>query len=327
MAEIGALLGADEQTAAWLAHLDEIGEPDLELTLPSAADLPAVLLDLAVPHEEIDDLIALLPAVRTAEIAWLLRRCGHSLVRAMGAVQEPPSTPRLPADLGALARYFYLYVFVAVLPHVRAFHRSRQIPDDVSRLTLSDTGRKMAVHRRRHGVGGIDAPWLTRHFRGTIYQLGRLQFELATLDERTGEAIRATGAPYGPGSPVLSVHIPEFCGPLSPEACDDALRRAREFFPRHFPEERYDLAYCQSWLLDEQLARFLPETSNLVRFQRRFQPLYRPDTEDHTVLEFVFGRVPPDLADLPRRTSLQRAVADHLAAGGRWYGGVGWLPL
>jgi hypothetical protein len=27
----------------------------------------------------------------------------------------------------------------------------------------------------------------------------------------------------------------------------------------------------------------------------------------------------------PRRTRLERAIADHLAAGGTWYGRIGWL--
>jgi hypothetical protein len=45
------------------------------------------------------------------------------------------------------------------------------------------------------------------------------------------------------------------------------------------------------------------------------------------VLGFVFGAEGADPARLPRRTRLERAVADHLAAGGTWYGRLGWLPV
>ena len=81
-----------------------------------------------------------------------------------------------------------------MLPHVQAFHRARQIPDDISRLTLADLGRNMATHRRRYGVGGLDtAFWLMLHFRGAMYDLGRLQFQRGTLGNRTGRAIITAG--------------------------------------------------------------------------------------------------------------------------------------
>jgi hypothetical protein len=185
----------------------------------------------------------------------------------------------------------------------------------------------MAVHRRRHATGGLSLmSWLMPHFRGVLYQLGRLQFQRARLGTRTGRAVAAAGVGHGPGSPVLEVHIPAFFGPLSPRACDESFARARRFFPRHFPEETYQVAACHSWLLDEQLTEYLPEDTNLIRFQRRFQPAYQPDPHDD-VLQFVFGRDGPDLDALPRRTTLERAVTDHLKAGRHWNGGAGWLQL
>ncbi|MEO3884650.1 hypothetical protein [Nonomuraea sp. B5E05] len=39
----------------------------------------------------------------------------------------------------------------------------------------------------------------------------------------------------------------------------------------------------------------------------------------------MFGVDPADPARLPRRTRLERAVADHLASGGTWYDRIGWL--
>jgi hypothetical protein len=326
---LAALAGTDETVREWLAHLDDIGAPEFEVTLPAADDLAPVLVELAVPHEDIGDLVALLPTRHgSPDVWWLLERCTHSLVRDIGQVDGPPAFPRLPESLGPLHRYLYVYVFVAALPQTKAFHAARGIPDVVSRLTLADLGRSMAVHRQRRGFGGLDlAFWVMLHFRGNIYQLGRLQFERASLGRRTGTAIAGTGLPYGPGSPALSVHIPEFYGPLSPHACDESLAGAREFFPRHFPDERYDIAVCHSWLLDEQLADYLPAERNIIRFQRRFRPAYRPADNDGDILQFVFGQSAPNLDDLPRRTRLERAVIDHLRAGHHWRGGMGWLLL
>jgi hypothetical protein len=343
VAGIAELLSEDKTTAAWIEHLDRIGEPNFELTLPGADALPPVLLTLAVPHEDIDVLVGMLPdRQRAPQVWWLLERCTHALIREMGTVSKSPMFPALPERIGALHRYFYVYVFLAALPHVRAFHRTREIPDEVSRLTLADLGRNMAVHRRRHGVGGLDvAFWLMRHFRATIYQLGRLQFEQVRLGNRTGNAIAATGLPYGPGDPALSVHIPAFYGPLTPQACDESFAQAKEFFARYFPEEDYRIAVCRSWLLDSQLAEYLPEDANILRFQRRFRPAYKPADDDEDILGFVFGgpaeqsrpvepdggRGGPTLDGLPRRSRLERAIIDHLRAGRHWSGGVGWLEL
>jgi len=132
--------------------------------------------------------------------------------------------------------------------------------------------------------------------------------------------------PYGPRDPVLSVHIPQFAGPLSPQACDAAFARTKEFFARHFAED-YHIATCNSWLLDEQLAEHLPDNSNIIQFQRRFHSAYRPDDADADAMLFVFGRPGAELDQLPRQTTLQRAIIDHQKAGRHWHGGVGWLLL
>ena len=200
----------------WLSYLDRVGEPDTPVTLPPADDLPPVLLDLAVPHEDVDAVVRDLPAPdRAPDVWWLLTRCAHALVRHMGAVEGPPDFPQL----ATLPPYFYVHVYLAVLPHVQAYHHRLGVDDDVSRRTLADLGRTMAVHRRVYGTGGLDVPfWPMLHFRGALYQLGRLQFQRARLGRRTGAAVRAAGLPYGPGDPVLAVHVPAFSGPLAPHA-------------------------------------------------------------------------------------------------------------
>jgi hypothetical protein len=325
---MSTLLAADDVSLARLAQLEALGPPGFAVTLPSTDALPAALLELAVPHEEINTLVALLPTPDgTPELWWLLERCIHALVRAMGQIDEPPAFPVLPSQLGAARRYFYCYVFLAVLPHLRAFFHARAIPDDVLRATVADLGRGMAIYRRRYGEGGLGgAFWPALHFRGALFQLGRLQFQRVRLDDRTGRMM-AANLPFGPGSPALDVHIPDFSGPLSPSACDASFARAKEFFARHFPEERHGVALCDSWLLDEQLAAYLPADANIVRFQRRFRDIYQSGEDDGFMIAAVFGRSDLTLDALPQRTTLERAIVSHLKSGGRWYSGLGWCAL
>ena len=324
-------LRADEKLAGWLRDLESEGEPGgprAEAVLPDEVALPDVLLDLSVPHEHVNELVALRERLASdPEAMTLLRRCVDRFVRDMGEIGKGWEPPAFPESTGALGRTFHVFVFVAALPYVRAYHRQRGVPADVSRRTLADLGRHMAVHRRRAGASGLLAPWwIALHFHGELYQLGRLQFQRARLGGHTGQAASAAGLDTGPGELCLSLHIADFRGPLSPEACDRSLDLAREFFARHYPDEHYAVAVCQSWLLDPQLKRYLPADSNIVRFQERFELAHEETkADDKTPVGFVFGDPELPVEGLPRHTSVERAVGDHLRAGGHWYGGHGWF--
>lgn len=331
---IRQLLGGAEATRALVDQIDAAGLPGVEISLPPIDDVPHILLDLAVPHEDINPLVAMMPTPeRAAGMSWLVERCASLLVQDMGSLEERVRFPDLPESFGPTRRYFWVYVYLAALPHVRAYCLGRDIPENTIRHTLMDLGRKMALHRQRYGAGGFDLQgWLTLHFRGSIFDLGRLQFQRARLGTRTGEAITAAGLPYGPGDLTLSVHIPNSMGPMRPSACDGAFERARAFFAKHFPEERYCTAVCHSWLLDEQLAEYLPETSNILHFQRRFTIAYTPEPNDLSVLQFVFDRIPTAdgeiaLDEFPQTTHLECAMVGHLRSGRHWHGGMGWMEL
>ncbi|MFC8429796.1 acyltransferase domain-containing protein [Streptomyces sp. NPDC057253] len=298
--------------------------------LPDADELAEVLVDLAVPHEDVGELVRIgRRVVDDPELRRFLEHCVDELVRDMGRADDPVVLPELDWPAGALQRCFPVYVFVAALPHTRAYHRSRGIPADVARRTLADLGRNMAVHRRRYGRAGVQSPrWLTRHFRGELYQLGRLQFERTLYGPWNRRALAGAGLDIPSGTPCLSLHIPDFLGPLSPWSCDRSLALAAEFFGRHYADEPHRVALCHSWLLDPQLKQYLPADSNIVRFQERFR--LAPgvaEPEDTEPVQFVFGDPESAVESLPRRTALERAIGDHLRSGGHWYIGRGWFPL
>jgi hypothetical protein len=126
--------------------------------------------------------------------------------------------------------------------------------------------------------------------------------------------------------PALNIHIPAD-GPLSPTSCDESLRAARDFFAHYYPEEKHTVAVCRSWLLDDQLAEYLPPSANIIQFQRRFQPLAQTADGDEDVFRFVFGHEPGNLDTLPQDTTLQRAVVAHVRSGRHWRIRTGYLAL
>lgn len=324
MAFIDEVRGCSEELSAWIDGLPSDGP---ELSVPDADELPGALLDLAVPHTDINEIVAVWRAV-TPDLVELRDRCAWAMLDRLGPpLRGGPDLLPLPSRLGPAARLLYVYVAVAVAPHTRRHHLSRDIDPDVTRHSLADVGRQLTRHRRRHGVPGVLVPsWLGTSLCGELFELGRLQFQRARLGGRTGRAVAAAGGPAGPGDPNLELHIPDFRGPLTRTACDRSIDAAHSFFAVHFPEETYPVAACHSWLLDRQLAAHLPNHANIRAFQQRFTPAY-PVTEpsDDNTLEFVFDDPTLPLDELPRDTALRRIIVDHLRAGGHWYEGNGWF--
>ncbi|MFF7586485.1 acyltransferase domain-containing protein [Kitasatospora purpeofusca] len=295
--------------------------------LPSDEELVEALLRLAVPFEEVNGLLATRTRLdRDRGLRTFFEEMLRAQAAAVGTLGQPAGLDRDWAAGTAGGAGLATLLFVALAPLARAHHRALGIPAEVTGSTLADLGRQLAVSRWRGRSGLGNARWLTLHFRGELFQLGRLQFQRT----RPGVDTPAAGAGGADGW-SLQLHIPDHCGPLSPAACDRALDRARVFFPRHFPGEPYRSCHIFSWLLDPQLADHLPTESNIIRFQRRFSPLERPDRpsapEDTNPLKFVFGDVERPLESLPRDTAVQRALVDHLRAGGHWYVRGGRLPL
>jgi hypothetical protein len=283
--------------------------------LPDKADAPAILERLAVRPDDAAEIMEGWPdpgsPLWTPELRWLLDR-SIALVRAdLGGYGWLVPGPELPRDRGPAWRHLYVYAYLALVGVVLDYHRDHGVPEQVSWTTLADLGRNLAIDRRMNREGWpVMQAWLTLHVRGGIYELGRLQFH------------RGDGA--------INLHIPE-SGPLTPEAVAASLDEARAFFPRHFPDEHYTSFTCGSWLLDPQLREYLPEDSNIVRFQSMFElePYKEPEglDADVEVLRFVFRTLSTPLDQLPRRTALQRAVIDHLKAGRHWQWRTGGFPI
>jgi hypothetical protein len=292
-----------------------------DFRLPDRKYLPTIFQRLAIAREDQDEILAAWPSPESEPETWpSLERAYRALVDDLGGF-APLELPGLTVDSSPLGRYFFVYVYLAALADVRRFHAKRRISDEISWATLSDLGRNLKRDRLLLGDGGLrTSGWLTLHFRGSIYQLGRLQFNRMTV-----RAVHVADA-FREGDPAIGIHIPE-SGPLTAAACDDSFAQARTFFARHFPETSTHVGICTSWLLDAQLADYLDPASNIVRFQRRFALVGEGYDGDADVLRFVFHRIAPNIDDLPQRTTLERAIASHLRAGKHWRSRTGWLAL
>lgn len=237
-----------------------------------------------------------------------------------GVSQDPVSGPtRSYGDVLAL---------LACVPSVLAYHAERGVPEHITWDTLSDLPRHIARYERLHGRPGFsELRWLSNHLRGLIYSLGRLQFERIRAIPVLGDhaAVVAGTGELAEDEVILNVHIPE-TGPLDPGLCEAAYAQAIDRFAAWHPDERPRAFVCHSWLMDPQLRDYLPASSNIIRFQDRFEIVGPGSDAPGSMQEFVFGRAGQvDLEALPQRTRLERAFVHRLRAGGTWYARTGWF--
>jgi hypothetical protein len=102
--EVRDLRATGDETSRWLEHLDAIGDPEFAVSLPSTEEFPRVLLELGVPHEDVDEIVVHAPSPSASPRSWwLLRRCVQVLVRSMGAIDRPPAfRPLAPLAMATL---------------------------------------------------------------------------------------------------------------------------------------------------------------------------------------------------------------------------------
>jgi hypothetical protein len=238
------------------------------------------------------------------------------------------SWPAVPPDTSPVGLFAEAWALLASVPRLRELHARRGVPESVTVTTVSALGGVMATHRHLFGRAGVG--WMPLwspplRFRGTDFEIGRHAFTRTQL-----------GMGDGVSGYVLSLHIPP-SGRLDAQASAESIATAVESFKRWYPEEPVGAFVCHSWLLDPQLAEYLPSESNIIRFQSRFDllphlPPEDPAEGDRELMRLGLQIAVPDhplteedLAAIPRDTTLRRAFVDHLRAGRHWHLRTGTL--
>ncbi|GAB3929462.1 hypothetical protein GCM10029976_029140 [Kribbella albertanoniae] len=226
--------------------------------------------------------------------------------------------PVVPESSTQVGMYAWAWALLSGLPRLLEVHARRGVPEAVTRATVGALGGVMGSHREIYGRSGVGLMPLwgpPLRFRGADYEIGRHSFTRTHL-----------GLGDGVSGHLLMIHVPPI-GPLDPTVSEQSITAAAQFFPQWYPNEPIYGFVCPSWLLDPQLAEYLPAESNILTFQRRFTilPLLPPSTPyegDHELMRLALQLAPPegpltadDLARVPQDTTLQRAFVSHLSSG------------
>jgi len=203
---------------------------------------------------------------------------------------------------------------------VFGFTLLRQRTGERTVLALADSGLRLRQDGRFHSAQGTsptDPGWGT-HLLCTeqviagypVVDPNVVSPQPVSLDPSAWEVVLKAG------EPVLDIHIPARSR-LDPAACDDSFAEALEFFPRYFPEHNFKAFTCGSWLVDPQMMQKLPG-SNMAAFAQRFHHMPHVHADDNQAYSLGLGGRRP-LDQLPRDTSLRRALVAHMENGGQWW--------
>ena len=208
---------------------------------------------------------------------------------------------------------------------------ARLYTDGSRYAALAEAGLTVRRDGFLQGVCGLtDAHAFTTALRDPGAQDGPWGYPVDVATGRVLQPAASLGRPFQPalaaGDAVIDIHIPAD-GPMDIAACRAAFLQALDFFPRHFPAWPWRFFTCESWLMAPQLPQL--GNGNTAAFQRQF--LILPyDGGDEQMFERLYqsdpARDPAGLAALPQGSSLQRAVRDHLLAGGLFTAMHGAIP-
>ena len=122
------------------------------------------------------------------------------------------------------------------------------------------------------------------------------------------------------------IHIPSD-GSFDRETVAASYQRARQVFDTCYPDYPYKGFFCSSWLMSTDLRKVLKPTSNILAFQEPFTHIpWR--SSGRLVFSFAFGMdaaIPENIAALPEKTSLQRAVKQLYLKGEYIHEGAGFF--
>ncbi len=205
-----------------------------------------------------------------------------------------------------------LFLYIHILGRTYEFYQSKGISDDVFYASMKTFAWACQQCYSKAGIYGISQvtyrAWYRRHLNGTIFRLGRLEFEIiGSLYDFDLE-----GHHISKGDTCLYVHIPGGTS-LDFEECEAAYDVARAFFKKHFEMDPV-IFYCGSWLLHPWLAEDLPKDSRIVKFMQQFQ--LADIVQDETVIRnWLFDHSDAPYDALPVKTSLHKAAVHRLKNG------------
>ncbi|MBQ8599985.1 MAG: DUF5596 domain-containing protein [Clostridia bacterium] len=209
---------------------------------------------------------------------------------------------------------FFLY---AALP-LREVYKENGYSDELYLDTMADLRYKVKECHDIYGIWGtVAGSWFRDFYLLKRFKLGRLQYEPRPLRFAEYKG-------YKQGDIFYGCHIPS-CGPMTPEAVLDSLKRAHTFYRAKLKDGILPV-HLRSFLIYPGHYEVYPEDSNLKKFYEMFDVVGGDEKPDNPYIWRIFGcENCEDYTALPERTSLQRRFKEYLLSGKCMGSGDGFL--
>ena len=238
---------------------------------------------------------------------------------ALDSIQIPADTTLEGYDLRSDDGKRNLLAFLYLCEDVAQKARARGIDEDILIATLKDLVIWTENYTQMKGTLFLgELGWLKITMEFAMFRLGRLQFRMAKAYRDIPEAGIAKG------DNVMEIHIPRG-SKLDIGECEKSLAWAKEFFARHFPEFTYTCFTCNSWLLDDTLKEYLPETSNIIRFGDLFTKVFSRDLNCLLSSIFPADTTEENLPNAVCTSSFAQRIKDAVLSGKQFHMTLGFI--
>ena len=174
-----------------------------------------------------------------------------------------------------------LFTLLYELIPLKKLFDNKDIPSSIFYDSIQDLNFRINRYyeqNKAYGLSPRDALWLRFIYKFEIFDLGSLRFQKFNL---THTEIERSDYDYMPlseemkkrfpeGEPVINVHITTDAD-LRPVKIDESFKQAHEFFTTYFPEHKYSVFTCRTWMLYTPTQEILPPDSNITSFANRFE--------------------------------------------------------
>ena len=211
---------------------------------------------------------------------------------------------------------YSMWLCVILLASEEAMQRYRS--EEHFWCTMQDLRYKAQECFDLHGVWGTFVPfWYARFLKGTIVQLGRMQYDCQPW--YGGEPVVCGDHVIQPGEPCIHLHIPSGGEPFDRAARLDSYRQAVAYFGKPL------LCVCNSWLFYPPYEAVFAPTSNIADFRREFQIVSVQNMESCTLWNVIGPTYKQAPTNWPEGTSLQRAFKTYALQNGTFGTAIGVL--
>ena len=218
----------------------------------------------------------------------------------------------------------YNYLLNKSRTYTKDLYRKENLSDEIYIDNMKDLDIWAKKYEKENGVKGLykeHFEWVNNILEMKVIKLGRLQFEIMEKTDDDLQNILKKNCPienFNKNFLFINVHIREG-EKLEFKACEKSYKMAENFYKSKGYSFSKIVFVCYSWLLNPDLKILLPENSNIIRFQKKYNIFFSNENEEKPqIIERIFEKTEKDIENWEQNTILQKKLKEAWLKGQRF---------